>query len=71
MVLLPTALVLSLICNSGYSAWEMTWSFSLWLESIAFIPQIVMLNKIRIIENITGHYVVCLGLYRAFYIFNW
>ena len=30
-----------------------------------------MLNKIRIIENITSHYVVCLGLYRFFYVLNW
>ena len=30
-----------------------------------------MLNKIRIVENITAHYVVCLGLYRFVYMFNW
>jgi ER lumen protein retaining receptor len=71
MVLLPTALVLTCVVNSGWTPWEMCWSYSLWLEAMAFIPQIVMLNKIRIIENITGHYVVALGLYRAFYIFNW
>ena len=49
----------------------MTWSFSLWLEAMAFIPQIWMLNKIRIVENITSHYVAALGLYRFFYILNW
>ena len=30
-----------------------------------------MLNKIRIVENITSHYVAALGLYRFFYILNW
>lgn len=30
-----------------------------------------MLNKIRVIENITSHYVAALGLYRFFYILNW
>jgi len=30
-----------------------------------------MLNKIRIVENITSHYVATLGLYRFFYILNW
>ena len=30
-----------------------------------------MLNKIRLIENITSHYVAALGLYRFFYILNW
>ena len=71
MVLLPAAFVLTLIINSGWTSWEFVWSFSLWLEAIAFIPQIVMLNKIRLIENITSHYVATLGLYRFFYILNW
>ena len=46
-------------------------SFSWWLESVAFVPQIVMLNKLRDIENLTKRYVTCLGLYRFFYILNW
>lgn len=71
MVLLPAALVMTLIINSGWSSWEFMWSYSLWLEAVAFIPQIVMLNKIRIIENITSNYVATLGLYRFFYILNW
>ena len=37
-VLLPAALVLTAIINSGWSTWEFVWSFSLWLEAIAFIP---------------------------------
>ena len=71
MVLLPAALVMTLIINSGWSSWEFMWSYSLWLEAVAFIPQIWMLNKIRIIENITSNYVATLGLYRFFYILNW
>jgi len=71
MVLIPAAIVLTCIVHSGSKPWEMVWSFSLWLESVAFLPQIVMLNKIRIVENITSHYVAALGLYRFFYILNW
>ena len=70
-VLLPAALVLTCIVQSGWTPWELVWSYSLWLESVAFLPQIVMLNKIRIVENITSHYVAALGLYRFFYILNW
>lgn len=70
-VLMPAALVITLIINSGWEMWELVWSYSLWLESVAFIPQIFMLNKMRVVENITSHYVVCLGLYRIFYILNW
>jgi len=80
--LVPVALVLTLICNTTYTTkdhsfgnfkwwFELQWSLSLWLEAMAFIPQIVMLNKIRICENITSHYVAALGMYRFFYILNW
>lgn len=71
MVLLPAALVLTCIVQTGWTPWEFIWSYSLWLESLAFIPQIVMLHKIRVIENLTSHYVATLGLYRFFYILNW
>jgi ER lumen protein retaining receptor len=70
-VLLPAALVLAIIIHAGDTTWEFVWSFSLWLEALAFIPQIIMLNKIRVIENLTSHYVAALGLYRFFYILNW
>ena len=70
-VILPAAAVLALLINSGYEPWELVWSFSLWLEALAFIPQIVILNKIRLIENITSHYVAALGLYRFFYVLSW
>ena len=70
-ILIPAAAVLTAICHSGTSYWELCWSFSLWLESLAFIPQIIMLQKIRIIENLTSHYVAMLGMYRLFYIVNW
>ena len=71
MYLLPAASVLALIIHVGDSWWELSWSFTLWLEALAFIPQIVMMMKIRVIENLTSHYIGCLGMYRFFYILNW
>ena len=71
LTLLPAAAVCTLIITTGWTPWEFAWSFSLWLEALAFIPQIIMLSKIRIVENITSHYVACLGMYRFFYILNW
>lgn len=35
------------------------------------MPQIIMLQRYKEIENLTSDYVVCLGLYRAFYVANW
>lgn len=37
-VLLPAAAVLTALIHSGDTAWEYVWSYSLWLEAIAFIP---------------------------------
>uniref|UniRef100_A0A7S3IKW6 ER lumen protein-retaining receptor n=2 Tax=Strombidium inclinatum TaxID=197538 RepID=A0A7S3IKW6_9SPIT len=70
-ILVPAAVVLTLIVQSGWTPWELTWTFTLWLEALAFLPQIVMMSKVRIVENITSHYVAALGLYRFFYILNW
>ena len=70
-ILLPVALVLTCILNTGWTPWQFVWSYSLWLEAVAFVPQIVMLHKMRVVENLTSHYVACLGLYRFFYILNW
>jgi ER lumen protein retaining receptor len=70
-VLLPSAFVCTLIVQTGWEPFDFMWSYSLWLEALAFIPQIIMLNKIRIIENLTSHYVAMLGAYRLFYILNW
>ena len=70
-VLIPVALVATCILNTGWTPWTFAWSFSIWLEAIAFIPQIVMLHQMRVVENLTSHYVAALGLYRFFYILNW
>ncbi len=54
-----------------YLGWELTWSFSLWLEAVAVIPQISILNKTTKVEPFTAHYIASLGTYRFFYIINW
>ncbi|EGV62541.1 endoplasmic reticulum retention protein [Yamadazyma tenuis] len=54
-----------------YRAGEMIWTFSLWLESVAILPQLFILQRTGEAENITTHYIFALGLYRALYIPNW
>ena len=49
----------------------MTWSFSLWLESVAIMPQINILTKFGGAEPFILHYIAALGIYRFFYIINW
>ena len=70
-LLLPGSLVFTAIFNSGWSAWELAWSFSYWLESISFIPQIMIQKKISSVNEYIIYYVVTLTLYRIFYILSW
>lgn len=49
----------------------MLWSFSIWLESVAILPQLFIIQRTGEAENITTHYLFALGAYRALYIPNW
>jgi ER lumen protein retaining receptor len=50
---------------------ELLWSFSIWLESVAILPQLFMLQRTGEAETITTHYLAALGLDRGLYIPNW
>ena len=41
------------------------------MESLAIVPQLIVLQRYREVENLTAHYVFLLGIYRALYIINW
>jgi ER lumen protein retaining receptor len=47
------------------------WTFSIYLEAVAIMPQLIVLRRYREVENLTGNYVFFLGAYRALYILNW
>lgn len=65
------AFVGSLVLTYKYTFSEIRWSFSLWLEAVAILPQLYILQRTGEAENITSHYIFALGLYRALYIPNW
>jgi len=50
---------------------EILWRFSIFLESVAILPQLFVLRRYRLVENLTGKFVFFLGLYRILYIGNW
>ena len=50
---------------------KLLWTFSIYLESVAILPQLMVLRKYRLVENLTGKFVFFLGMYRFFYILNW
>jgi len=69
--LLLGAGLLALAFPYKYSFSEILWSFSIWLESVAILPQLFMVQRTGDAETITTHYLFALGAYRALYIPNW
>lgn len=71
--LLGGSFVLALLLPSEfhYTPSTILWTFSLWLESGAILPQLFMLQRTGKAESLTVHYILALGVYRAFYVLNW
>lgn len=63
--------ILALLVNHDFTIMEVMWTFSIYLESVAIMPQLFMLSKTGSAETITTHYLFALGCYRALYILNW
>ena len=49
----------------------MLYSFSLILESVCVLPQLLLLRQTTVPTVIDSYYLLTLGSYRAFYILNW
>lgn len=62
---------LAVLVNHELSVMEVLWTFSIYLESVAILPQLFMITKTGEAESITSHYLFALGSYRALYLFNW
>ena len=59
------------VCYYVYHLSQILWTFSIYLESVAIMPQLYMISKTGEAETITSHYLFALGLYRGLYIANW
>nr|KAI5651780.1 ER lumen protein retaining receptor domain-containing protein [Phthorimaea operculella]KAJ2945949.1 hypothetical protein O0L34_g4866 [Tuta absoluta] len=69
--LLVPCLVLALLINHEFTLMEVLWTFSIYLESVAILPQLFLVSKTGEAESITSHYLFALGSYRALYLLNW
>ena len=69
--LIPFALIMTLLIHKDWTWWGLTWSFSLWLESVAVFPQITIISKSNGTLAYIAHYLAALGSYRFFYIILW
>merc|ERR1712176_237742 len=62
---------LACLINTSFDVMEVLWTFSIYLESVAILPQLFMISKTGEAETITSHYLFALGSYRGLYILNW
>ena len=69
-LLLPS-FMMALVINHEFSFVEVLWTFSIYLEAVAILPQLVLLQRTKNIDTLTGNYVFLLGGYRALYLLNW
>ncbi|CAD7085475.1 unnamed protein product [Hermetia illucens] len=69
--LLIPCVILALIINHDFTVMEILWTFSIYLESVAILPQLFLVSKTGEAESITSHYLFALGSYRALYLLNW
>ncbi|CEG01005.1 ER lumen protein retaining receptor [Ostreococcus tauri] len=63
--------MLSLMINHEFSFTEVLWTFSIYLEAVAILPQLVLLQRTFNIDTLTSNYIFLLGAYRALYMLNW
>lgn len=71
LYLLPPCICLGVVTSHEMTLPDFCWTTSIWLESVAIVPQLLLLQQIREIENLTSNFVGAMGLYRMFYILNW
>mmetsp|Transcript_3622 Transcript_3622/g.13112 ORF Transcript_3622/g.13112 Transcript_3622/m.13112 type:complete len:207 (-) Transcript_3622:87-707(-) len=69
--LVVPSFVLAMVLNHEFTVTEVLWTFSIYLEAVAILPQLVLLQRTCNVDTLTGNYVFLLGSYRTLYIMNW
>ena len=57
--------------NAIFHFTEVLWVFSIILESVCVLPQLLLLRQTTVPTVIDSGYLITLGSYRAFYLLNW
>ena len=69
--LVGLSVALTMIFHYNWHPLELLWTFSIFLESVAILPQLFMMSRTGEADSITTHYIFALGSYRALYVVNW
>ncbi|CAL5346218.1 unnamed protein product [Camellia sinensis] len=60
-LVIAASLVLALLVHEKFTFQEILWAFSIYLEALAILPQLVLLQRSGNVDNLTGQYVFFLG----------
>jgi ER lumen protein retaining receptor len=69
--LLISVALLALLVNHEFTTLEILWTFSIYLESVAILPQLFLISETDEDKTIASYYWMALGSYRALYLINW
>ncbi|KAG7026511.1 ER lumen protein-retaining receptor A [Cucurbita argyrosperma subsp. argyrosperma] len=67
--LVAASFILALLVNEKFGFQEVFWAFSIYLEAVAILPQLVLLQRSGNVDNLTGHYIFFLGF--VYFIYHW
>jgi len=72
-ILIIGAAILSLIINHEFALLEIAWTFSVYLESVAILPQLSVTSqgKSSDVDKVILFYLSSLASHKIFYILNW
>lgn len=76
LILIIPCIALAFFFNNHFTFSEVLWTFSIYLEAVAIIPQLVVIHYTAketggFVDALNSHYVFALGGYRALYLLNW
>ncbi|CAI7675241.1 unnamed protein product [Penicillium pancosmium] len=71
VVIAPIAIAITYKGFPSFWLSELFWAFSIVLESVCVLPQLLLLRQTTVPTVIDSYYLACLGSYRALYILNW
>lgn len=76
LFLIIPSFILAFFVNQYFTVFEVLWTFSVYLEAVAIIPQLIVIHKQAkdtggFVDALDSHYVFTLGGYRALYLLNW
>ena len=64
-------IVAAIAKKKNTTLFEISWTFSIILESVCVIPQLLLLRQTTVPTVIDSGYILLLGCYRGLYILNW